>query len=48
MNRIYKYGTGDLVPDDAVYVTTVTQTHTEHGEPCFVVWHYFLVFVPEK
>ncbi len=47
MNRICKYGTGNLVPDDAVYITTVTQTQDEYGNDCFRVWHYFLVFDPK-
>ncbi len=47
MKRIFKYGTGDTVPEGAVYLHTVTQTSIENfrGDwiPCWFVWHYFLV-----
>lgn len=41
--KIYKYGTGDLVPERAIYLTTVKQTEDLNGHPCWFVWHYFLV-----
>jgi hypothetical protein len=46
MKRVLKFATGDEVPSDAVYLTTIAQTH-ELGEgkrgDCWYVWHYFLV-----
>lgn len=50
MRKIYKYGTGQKIPVDAVYLNTIaqTQTNTEDGlTPCWFVWHYFLVEVEE-
>lgn len=71
--RIYKYGTGQRIPEGAKYLSTVTQTqtfvpavqyttsggqdsgmepvtHTEESRwiPCWLVWHYFLVEVPDE
>ena len=51
MLRIFKYGTGEAPPNDAVYLNTVTQTMERDPQPasktmwrnCFYVWHYFLV-----
>lgn len=56
--RVYKFATGQPIPDGAVYLSTVTQTsvyvegtqppkepYPPHWEPCWLVWHYFLVEV---
>lgn len=53
MRRVFKYATGQPIPDGAVYCGTVTQTSIEaprygsvtqsEWEPCWLVWHYFLV-----
>jgi len=51
VTRVLKYGTGDIVPDDAIYLETVVQTKqpiVRNGrqvskESCWLVWHYFLV-----
>ena len=41
MNRVLKYGTGDEVPDEAIYLCTVKNGRmTDDRE---FVWHYFLV-----
>lgn len=57
--RVYKYGTGDKVPDGATYLCTKTETMTEYeyhqnGEGLarksttnVLVWHYFLVLTDE-
>ena len=52
MKRIYKYGTGDEIPEGAEYLGTVTQTEAFNGREvewvkCWLVWHYFLVEVKE-
>ena len=54
MKKIYKYGTGHIVPKGAIYLGTVTQKQIEYGggskngwEKCWFVWHYFLVEVNE-
>ena len=58
MKKIYKYATGDIIPEGAVYLGTVTQTHQEVSrqqfdmtvtscEPCWYVWNYFLIEVSE-
>jgi hypothetical protein len=39
MKRVYKYGTGQQVPEGAVYLTTVV----EESNLTRFVWHYFLV-----
>lgn len=57
MKKIYKYPTGAEIPEGAVYLGTVTQTkivpvieslkeNPKWGD-CWLVWHYFLVEVPE-
>lgn len=48
MKKIYKYGTGQSVPDGAVYLSTVVQEmHNAQDHVNMVtqrfVWHYFLV-----
>lgn len=50
--KIYKYATGDTIPEGAQYLSTVTQTEIDanpRGQsnwiPCWLVWHYFLVEV---
>jgi len=47
MKKIFKYGTGQSVPEGAIYLGTITQTHQENYDkvyvPCWYVWHYFLV-----
>ena len=50
---IYKYATGDKVPEGAIYLRTITQTRRfsesrNQWEDCWYVWHYFLVEVEEK
>lgn len=56
MKKVHKYATGDerLIPDDAVYLCTKTETHAEKCEVPggtaertlnVFVWHYFLVDV---
>lgn len=39
-SRVLKYGTGDTVPPQAVYITTVVEI--DHAGRRFV-WHYFQV-----
>ncbi len=59
MRKVFKYGTGDDVPEGAIYLCTKTETDTETiGETSLrgeikrkenrYVWHYFLVEVEEK
>ena len=57
MKKVFKYGTGQPIPEGAVYLGTVTQTHeynpnADNGNggylPCWFVWHYFLVEVTEE
>lgn len=52
---VHKFATGQPIPDGAVYLNTVTQTSIEtqrtdgfgdrmpYWNPCWLVWHYFLV-----
>jgi hypothetical protein len=54
---IYKFATGDVIPEGAVYLNTVVQTRARGvrgrnqpeaagpWSPCWLVWHYFLVEV---
>lgn len=53
--RVYKYGTGQVIPDGAKYLNTVTQTSVgitqgpdgsrfTTWEPCWLVWHYYEVW----
>lgn len=53
MIKLMKYGTGDEIPEGAVYLCTKTETKTinkvEYGQVVesikinSLVWHYFLV-----
>jgi hypothetical protein len=53
---VYKFATGEPIPPGATYLSTVTQTTLIHegplgkkvGEPCWRVWHYFLVEIEPK
>jgi hypothetical protein len=49
MKKIFKYGTGDEIPEGAEYLGTVTQTESNTPNSgwikCWLVWHYFLVEV---
>ena len=53
IKKILKYPTGATIPEGAIYLSTVTQTSIgdeqyNHWNPCWLVWHYFLVEVEEK
>jgi hypothetical protein len=58
MKKVFKYGTGHVVPEGAVYLCTKTETKTTNGtdeegrilsiKQNLGVWHYFLVDVPEE
>ena len=52
VKKVFKYGTGQAIPEGAVYLSTVKQTELEvsPGEwlRCWLVWHYFLIEVEEK
>ena len=51
--KVFKYATGDEIPEGAVYLTTVVQTEIIKGtgnphvgnykDEVWLVWHYFLV-----
>jgi hypothetical protein len=46
MKKVYKYGTGEKIPDGAVYLTTVVDNDTLMlGKQIRLVWHYFLIDV---
>lgn len=57
VKKIFKYPTGAVIPENAKYLSTVTQAHKASGdlvngswayEPCWLVWHYFLVEVEDN
>jgi len=51
MRKVYKYATGEKIPEDAVYLHT--EAHTAKGTRYDVsseirlVWHYFLVEIED-
>lgn len=50
VKKVFKYGTGQEIPEGAIYLSTIKQTEIEtHDgwEKCWLVWHYFLVEVEE-
>ena len=49
MKKIFKYATGDVIPEGAIYLNTVVQTGIfyEVWTKCHLVWHYFLVEVKQ-
>ncbi len=48
MKKIFKYATGEEVPKDAVYLTTIKNGIMKKEEEYCYVWHYFLVEVDES
>lgn len=50
MRRIFKYPTGAIIPNGAIFLSTVIQTEIfDKGKwnKCWLVWHYFSVEVKE-
>ncbi len=58
IKRVFKYGTGDVVPEGAIYLSTQIEKKIESAgggvtyqtvsfETNRLVWHYFLVEVEE-
>ena len=54
MKKVYKFATGQEIPEGAIYLNTVTQTKCPETAQslkemdwitCWLVWHYFLVEV---
>lgn len=54
MKKIVKYQEGEIVPADAIFISSVIQTEEEvtfssqdysstYMQKCFIVWHYFLL-----
>ncbi len=48
MKKAFKFATGQVIPEGAVYLNTVTQTvifneSDKSWGRCWLVWHYFLV-----
>ena len=51
VKKIYKYATGQPIPEGAMYLSTVTQVEERDNgrwSKCWLVWHYFLVEVEEN
>ncbi len=49
IKKVLKYGTGQKVPEGAVYLCTLKNgSMRSRGEDYKYVWHYFLVEVTEK
>ena len=52
MKKVYKYGTGEEIPEGAVYLWSTIENKEMspfvHGVVKRLVWHYFLVDVQEK
>ena len=55
VRKVYKYATGDVIPEGAVYLSTQVETETaEYPNQLktftrnVLVWHYFLVEVDEE
>ncbi len=53
IKKVFKYGTGQPIPEGAVYLSTQVETmsHTDSFQKTItqnvLVWHYFLVEVDE-
>lgn len=48
MKKVLKYGTGQEVPEGAVYLATLKNGEMPGENGREFVWHYFLVEVEEK
>jgi len=52
MRKVYKYGTGHMIPEGAIYLCTLVETLEEKGlggtfTKNLLVWHYYEVNVDE-
>lgn len=53
MKRIFKYATGEVIPDGAIYLKTLFEdvidprARVDSKKKVRLVWHYFLVEVEE-
>lgn len=44
VKKLFKYGTGEVIPKDAVYLTTLVEEYDPKiSDKMRLVWHYFLV-----
>ena len=52
VKKIYKYGTGSIIPEGAIYLSTIVQDWIEtpqgNNAKVWLVWHYFLVEIEEE
>lgn len=53
MKKVFKFGTGDDIPEKAVYLCTKTETVVTNTDNGFIkrnafVWHYFLVEIKKE
>jgi len=54
IKKVYKFGTGQEIPEGAVYLKTIVEDERQYKNPQSIcinpyrfVWHYFLVEVEE-
>jgi hypothetical protein len=47
MKKVFKYATGETVPDNAIYLWSTKNGLMNENNGYEFVWHYFLVEVKE-
>ena len=47
VKKVFKYGTGDIIPEGAVYLWSCLNGMMDREKDYQYVWHYFLVEVKE-
>lgn len=45
--RIFKYGTGDIIPNGSKFVHSIVEEKEYMGTIVRLVWHYYLVEVED-
>lgn len=47
MKKVFKYATGEVIPEGAIYLTSIKNGVMDRAKEYQYVWHYFLVEVKE-
>jgi len=52
MKKIFKYATGEQIPEGAIYLSTIKNglmnAEISNYKDYYYVWHYFLVEIKDK
>lgn len=48
IKKVFKYATGEKIPENAIYLTTIKNGIMDKEKEYKYVWHYFLVEVKDE